>query len=647
MPPTGALTAAEVAIIKKWIDDGARWPDEFAGESTPEPSSPAATSLLHALRIGDEISVTALLASDIGVVNSKGADGATPLMYAALYGSAATVKRLIEAGADPKARDQSGATALMWAVGDEGKTRLLLDRGADVNARSDDGRTPLMIAAGLPGRSAVVRLLLDRGAQVNVAAAGGYGRTTPLAEAAYAGDPETFQLLIDHHADVDAAGPITIGFAALSDCKKCLDTLLKTSKPATLSESLLFVAPPNGPGDVLRLLLDQGADAKITDPQGRTLLMLAAASDTIPVDAAQLLLARGVDVNAVTAAGETALRLARLRGQTAMVDLLLKAGAHDERAAIQPAKPAPAASPRTAVERALPLLQESSETFSRKMGCVSCHNNTLTAMVVATARSRGLAVDEKIARTQRETIGRFAAGWRERLLQGFGLPGDSDSIGYILLGLSAEGYPADEGTDAMALFLMRQQSLNGQWHILAHRPPIESNDIEVTAVALRALQVYAPKTLRASSLAAMDRAAAWLGAAEARTTEERVFQLLGLKWAHAETSRVERAARGLVTMQRGDGGWSQLPTLESDAYATGQALFALVETGMRSANDAVYRRGAAFLLSTQTPQGAWWVQSRAIPVQPYFETGFPFGRDQFVSAAATNWAAMALATGIR
>jgi hypothetical protein len=56
----------------------------------------------------------------------------------------------------------------------------------------------------------------------------------------------------------------------------------------------------------------------------------------------------------------------------------------------------------------------------------------------------------------------------------------------------------------------------------------------------------------------------------------------------------------------------------------------------------VYRRGVAFLLSTQHEDGSWYVRSRSIPFQPYFESGFPHGHDQWISISATNWAAMAL-----
>ena len=82
--------------------------------------------------------------------------------------------------------------------------------------------------------------------------------------------------------------------------------------------------------------------------------------------------------------------------------------------------------------------------------------------------------------------------------------------------------------------------------------------------------------------------------------------------------------------------------MSSDAYATGQALHALVETGMLDVGDPVYRRGVQFLLQTQLADGSWFVRTRALPIQPLFNADFPHGADAFVSAAATNWAALAL-----
>ena len=176
---------------------------------------------------------------------------------------------------------------------------------------------------------------------------------------------------------------------------------------------------------------------------------------------------------------------------------------------------------------------------------------------------------------------------------------------------------------------------------------MESSDIEVTAISIRALQVYAPLVQRAEYKNTIPRAARWLGRAQARTTEDRAFQLLGLHWAGGPPETLRRAARALLSEQRPDGGFAQLATLTSDAYATGQALVALKESGSLAVNDEAYRRGVRFLLDTRLGDGSWHVGRRSNPIQPYFDSDFPHGRDQFISAAATNWAVMALAPAVK
>src|SRR5260370_14974188 len=98
----------------------------------------------------------------------------------------------------------------------------------------------------------------------------------------------------------------------------------------------------------------------------------------------------------------------------------------------------------------------------------------------------------------------------------------------------------------------------------------------------------------------------------------------------------------LLTKQRPDGGWSDLDSMESRAYATGKSLFALQTAGL-SASDAAYQRAVRYLLSTQQEDGSWYVKTRAMAFQPYFDAGFPHGFDQWISAAGTSWATIALA----
>ena len=79
----------------------------------------------------------------------------------------------------------------------------------------------------------------------------------------------------------------------------------------------------------------------------------------------------------------------------------------------------------------------------------------------------------------------------------------------------------------------------------------------------------------------------------------------------------------------------------SDAYATGEALWALHESGMKP-SDPVYRRGVDYLLRAQQEDGTWHVVTRSLTFQPYFESGFPHGHDQWISQAGSVLAAMAL-----
>jgi hypothetical protein len=95
-------------------------------------------------------------------------------------------------------------------------------------------------------------------------------------------------------------------------------------------------------------------------------------------------------------------------------------------------------------------------------------------------------------------------------------------------------------------------------------------------------------------------------------------------------------------MQRKDGGWAQLPTLESDAYATGEVLYTLAQTGEVPVTDPAWQRGLRFLLERQEDNGTWHVARRTFPFQPTMESGFPYHRDSWLSAAATSWAVLAL-----
>src|SRR5262249_23607850 len=123
------------------------------------------------------------------------------------------------------------------------------------------------------------------------------------------------------------------------------------------------------------------------------------------------------------------------------------------------------------------------------------------------------------------------------------------------------------------------------------------------------------------------------------------MQLLGLYWAGADQTALKPLAGAILAAQQRDGGWRQRDELASDAYATGQSLYVLAKAGV-SPTDAPYQRGLAVLLATQAANGSLRLTSRAPKLQAYFNSGFPYAGDQWISAWATGWATMALAQAV-
>jgi hypothetical protein len=388
---------------------------------------------------------------------------------------------------------------------------------------------------------------------------------------------------------------------------------------------------------LIEMLLERGAQAP------PTILQPAALSPTaIPAATIRTFLSRGANPSLKTSFGLTALDFARRQGNDGLVKVLMEAGIREESPASVIPRPKPAESVRAAVERAIPPLQRCDAAFLERAGCVSCHNNSLTAMTVAAARPRGFRVDEKIAASQLKRIAAFLQDNSERALENEGIPGGIDTVSYVLLGMAAEKYPSDAITDVWARYTKNNQAPDGRFKCRTVRPPLETSDFQVTAATIRSLLAFAPRSREADYRSAVQRAVRWLETAPPASTEDHVFQLLGLIWGGGSRETLRKTGSQLLALQRPDGGWAQIPALASDAYSTGQALVALREAGIMTPADAPYQRGVRYLLDSQMEDGSWLVRTRSPSFQPYFDSDFPHGYDQFISAAASNWAVMAL-----
>jgi ankyrin repeat protein len=640
-----------------------------------------------AVRANDLAQLKSLISA--GDVNVKDRRGATPLMYAASVGSVDAVKLLLAAGADAKVKNSFDATALMWGVTNLEKVRLLVEAGADVNARSKQGMTPLLIAASNAGSIEIVRLLLAKGADLkpradseSAAAAaaaandqlagrrrksGGEGGYTPLLAAAAANDLEMARLFVEKGADVNAEsrrGDTALHFSASAGNLAMVKLLLAkgASVNAASHESIqvrkgpiglnhltaLMYAAPYGTPELVRTLIDAGAQVNAKDIRDMTPLMLAVGSETQNPDMVRLLLAKGADVKPKSVMGETALDWAKKFGNPEVIRLLQEAGApasvEDHAAA---AAAAEAGDARAALSKAVALLQRSSTEFFKESGCVGCHHQNFTAMAVGAARKAGARVDETAAEEQLKVVKTQWMGAQEPLLQRLDPPGASDTLSFSLLGLAAVDYPADAVTDAMVLNFAAEQTLDGSWCYGAiARSPISEGCIARAAIGVRLMQLYGPPGMKAEFDQRIARARNYLLETTPKTTDDLAMRLLGLKWVAAEKEAIGSAAKALLQQQRGDGGWAGNRFLVSDAYSTAEAVYALPDSGAGAAGAAGCRRGIEFLLKTQQPDGSWHVKSRAVKFQPYFQSGFPYDHDQWISASATAWATVALANTI-
>lgn len=302
-----------------------------------------------------------------------------------------------------------------------------------------------------------------------------------------------------------------------------------------------------------------------------------------------------------------------------------------------------AADIKVAITKSIALLQPSDRLFLENAGtCHSCHHQDLSAITMNMARKKGYAVNDTIFK---ETIQSILSTVKARKATN---AENNDPVAIIMSGtyslwaLAENGYAPGKNMALMAKNLMQRQTATGAWVSPNPRPPLEYYAFSATALVIRIMKDYAPASLAPEVKRRISKAVSWMQNEVPETNEEKVFQLLGLTWADGNADFIAQQAKKLLSAQRTDGGWSQLDSLQTDAYATGQSLYALHYSGQLKTSDEAYRRGVAFLLRTQNADGSWRIRSRSFPGVPFVETGFPEGGDQFISAAGSNWATMAL-----
>ena len=658
-----------IVLVAAWLA-AAQAPPPGAPQAPPPPvTDPTGDALYTAIRTDNRAALSELLKTPANLNYVERRGGATPLMHAAAVGSLETVRLLLDAGANVNAKSYAGATALMWAASMPAKVRLLVERGADVNAVSEAGHSPLQLAAMSDNSADTVRFLLGRGANPKLV---DQLKQTTLLAAAMGNDIESIKQLVDAGVDVNAADigggftPLIVS-SALGNLEAVRLFLAKGARVNAVSNppggnkvkngtialgsfTPLLLASSYGPSPLVKALLDAGADVNVRDGRGMTPLMMAVSADHGDPEIARMLLAKGADPDVKSEAGESALDWARKAGPTPRVVLLERAGAKGFLTpAVAPvaARTGAAAPPSTrdAVVRGVAITERVSAGFLSSGGCAACHAQNITDVAVAEAKRAGIPINEAAA----DGRARGAAAQFASIATGFLEREDGPApeiLMFTLLALDARGHRADRATDALVFNIAAQQGANGAWPVFGiSRSPTADGAIPSTALGLKAFAAYGMPGRGAEMKERVARAAAWLRTANATTTDDRAFKLLGLKWAGAPANELQRLAQDALATQKSDGGWAQRPEMQSDAYATGTTLFAVLSAGL-PATDARVARGIRYLVSTQHADGSWFVRSRAPKFQPYFDGGFPYEHDQWISAMATAWSTAGLAASL-
>jgi len=598
-----------------------------------------AQDLFVSIRNGDHAHVQKLLKPGANV-NMADSEGTTALMHSVIESDVKMMKLLIDAGANVNAKNSVGSTALMYASTNLLKARLLLDSGADVKVKNQRGATPMNIAVRAYGSTPVLKLFLAKG-----------GEPEPgmMNSVAQKGDLEAIQVLLGAGVSPGDAGGQTISSALIARCEACVRLLVEKGAPASglraNGQGVLNEAVKRSMTDISQYLLDHGASLESKDRENFTLLMQAVLSMEPPANRermVQWLLSKGVDPNAKNDRGETAYQLAARMGVQSTLDLLVKAGAKEVKEE-WPKPTGPPLTPEAAVKKILPLLEMTGEPVFKNRRCVSCHNNSITAMAVALARKKGFTVNEEQAKKELEFAIATQKPFLEPMRNGTTIGGGGDTLGFTLMGMAAAGYPADALTDSHIHYLTTYQHPDGYWTTTSYRTPEEYGPYTSTAVALIAARLYPIPGRREEFEERFARARKWLLSVKPTSAEERAMHLLGLAAAGATPPERAAAVKAIKAAQNKDGSWNQLPDIPSDAVATGELLYALHVAGDVPVKDPIYQKGIQWLLQNQLPDGSWFVPTRALPVQPHtFESGFPHGWNQFASNEGTAWSVVDL-----
>jgi squalene-hopene/tetraprenyl-beta-curcumene cyclase len=299
----------------------------------------------------------------------------------------------------------------------------------------------------------------------------------------------------------------------------------------------------------------------------------------------------------------------------------------------------PDADVKAAIDRGLDFLAKDSLAWRESKKCFECHHAPFTIWALNEGKRQGYAVDENVLADLTSWV--LGKDYLATLLVE---PPDQKEIVFneapllFALGIEAGNTGATpDGLKQLLTSVVNDQGDDGSWKRVNEARPILSSPDTLTTLALLVLSAPNAPDLGEEGNAARQKALKWLEAAKP-DDELQPIALRLILWHRLGRPAAEwnPLVQQLRKAQNEDGGWSQTKLANSDAYATGQALYALAEAGATK-DDAAIRSAQSYLAKTQGPDGAWPMTSRAIMSNGKVATKF-----EPITHAASAWAVMGL-----
>jgi hypothetical protein len=270
------------------------------------------------------------------------------------------------------------------------------------------------------------------------------------------------------------------------------------------------------------------------------------------------------------------------------------------------------------IDRGLAFLAKDAIAWKNEHNCVSCHHAALVIWSMREAQQRGHAVDEPVLAELTHWVAESGDG-KTGVPRPAKVPNALNAKAvWFALALGAIAKPdavSQKGSKLLLKTVRSDQAESGSWYSWPEtRPPIFGNsDESMTALATLAL-LPAAASGDGSARAARDKGVQWL--TKTKTDDDpqsTAMRLVLWKRTGRPAEEWQPLVRRIKARQNADGGWSQAKDMASDAWATGQALYALAHAGIK-ADEPVIAHAHAFLVKTQREDGSWPMTSR--PVKP-------------------------------